>query len=357
MVGVEPPPVGMPPAPSALDALVQQAVAKALALPTAASVTPLMSITPLLGLKMPSLDDPALVTDLNDNFLVLDNAVTTTASVTLTNKTIDHGILIVPAIDDFSLAQHAHQTPAGGGALDGAAIATGTVGTGNLVRESAVGGGPGTIVDQPVLLNPAARDTLFFGPVDTAQALDTALQRSGPNALALGGSPVLTQTLGDARYLRAGVPTGGGTGGKTLGAEGLTPVSGCDPEFRQSGTERYELVFQAGANGYASINLTIPQAFAGGDITFRYWTWSPTTQSATWRLGGAALADASSADTGWAAIADRVVPYTANLMTHHDHVWAAVPASYAGYLCTMYVQCLAPPGATRLRAVDVRFGS
>ena len=40
---------------------------------------------------------------------------------------------------------------------------------------------------------------LYFGP-GGATALDTGLLRTGANALSLGGSPVLTQTLGDARY-------------------------------------------------------------------------------------------------------------------------------------------------------------
>ena len=49
---------------------------------------------------------------------------------------------------------------------------------------------------------PRARLTdlgLYFGP-GGATVLDTSLLRTGANALSLGGSPVITQTLGDARY-------------------------------------------------------------------------------------------------------------------------------------------------------------
>ena len=347
----------VPVEPGSLDALVQEAVQRALASPQIMTVPGAqMSITGKLGLKMPALDDPALVTDLNDNFLVLDDCILVDQQATLTNKTIDHGVLLVPTIDDFSLAQHTHQDAAGGGALDGAAIATGTVGTGLLVRESAAGGGgPGTVVDQPVLLDPTVRDTLYFGPTGTGPVDVTLVRNAAGNGLALNGSPVITQALGDARYLTSGTAVGN-PAGPTIAAESLTPVGGCDPEFRQAGSERYELVYAAGANGYASINLSFPQTFAGGAATFRVWTWSATAQTATWRVGGVALGDNSNPDQAWGAIADQSVTYAANQMRHSDHVWGGLPATYAGTLATLYFQCLAPPAAVRLRCISVRFG-
>jgi hypothetical protein len=49
------------------------------------------------------------------------------------------------------------------------------------------------------LTDPIVRDSIRFG-AEGVGAVDTVLQRAGSNSLVLGGSPVLTQALGDARY-------------------------------------------------------------------------------------------------------------------------------------------------------------
>jgi hypothetical protein len=192
-----------------LAALVRQAVLEALAagpaLPAPAEGPALLlTTTPKLGLKMPALDDPALITDLNDNMVILDESVTATQAVTLTNKTLDAPIINNPTITGWTNAQHTHLNAAGAGTLDGAAIVSGAIGTGFLLRESG-----------PALTDPIVRDQLSFG-AKPAGAADTVLLRTGANALTLGGSPVITQTAGDARYLQSAtaattyVPLAGG---------------------------------------------------------------------------------------------------------------------------------------------------
>lgn len=89
-----------------------------------------------LGLILPDLLDAALITDLNYNFGVLDDAILQGVAGTLVGYTLVDPILVRPQADDLALMQHTHQAALGGGALDGAAIATGTIGEGPLLRQT-----------------------------------------------------------------------------------------------------------------------------------------------------------------------------------------------------------------------------
>lgn len=66
-----------------------------------------------------------------------DKAVGKTATQTLTNKTLTSPTLTTPTIASFTNATHTHQNAAGGGTLDAAAIAAGTVATARLGSGSA----------------------------------------------------------------------------------------------------------------------------------------------------------------------------------------------------------------------------
>lgn len=92
--------------------------------------------TPNLGLIQPDLLDAALISELNYNFGRLDDAILSSTAATLTGFTLVEPILIRPAVDDLSLMQHTHQSALGGGGLDGAAVTTGTIGDGPLLRQT-----------------------------------------------------------------------------------------------------------------------------------------------------------------------------------------------------------------------------
>src|SRR5215831_16134102 len=209
----------------AIAALVEQAVADALAAQSTAvvpldAVNPLASATPNLGLTLPGDDDPALISDLNNNFSILDGSVTATQAITLTNKTLTAPVINNPTINDWTNAAHTHLNPAGAGTLDAASIVSGTLGTGPLLRQAYLTGGSftGVVLPQPTLVNPVARDSLLFGPAGTG-ATDVAVVRTAspsPLGLALNGSQIITQALGDLRYLPIGGDAGGGAGSVAL---------------------------------------------------------------------------------------------------------------------------------------------
>ena len=95
------------------------------------------TITQHLGLIQPDLLDEALITDLNYNFGVLDDAILQNTAGTLTGYTLVDPVLVHPAIDDFSLAQHTHIDALSAGApWTAAPSSTGTIGTGPLLRQS-----------------------------------------------------------------------------------------------------------------------------------------------------------------------------------------------------------------------------
>jgi hypothetical protein len=190
----------------ALLAAIQEAVAAGMAaLPppqplAAPEVTPLVMVTtPKLGLKQPGLDDPALVTDLNDNMTILDNSITATQVVTLTNKTLDAPVINNPTITGWTNAQHTHLNAAGAGALDGAAITSGTLGTGFLLRETG-----------PSVTDPLLRDTLWFGAKPSG-AGDTSLQRTGVKTLRLENKLTLGVALAPWDPARSVVQIGNGS--------------------------------------------------------------------------------------------------------------------------------------------------
>jgi hypothetical protein len=177
-----------------LSALVRQAVGEALASFQPLQAPPpqpalLLTTTPKLGLKMPALDDPALIQDINDNSVILDDAITATVTATLYNKTLEAPVLNNPTINGWGNLDHTHLDTNSGGALDGASITTGDIGTGYLTRESHVtdqitlaltGGGVDLV--SPDLIDAVVRDTLWFGPAPTG-APDASLSRTGPGAL------------------------------------------------------------------------------------------------------------------------------------------------------------------------------
>lgn len=78
------------------------------------------------------------------------------------------------------------------------------------------------------LIDPIVRDSLRFGP-EGAGTITANLLLSGNEALTLGGSPVLTQTLGDARYVQSASPlvqsVNGHTGVVTLTAADVGALS------------------------------------------------------------------------------------------------------------------------------------
>jgi hypothetical protein len=162
------------------EALAAGALAAPLEAPPAPALT--MVVTPKLGLKQPALDDPALVTDLNDNMTILDNAVTATSVATLTNKTLTAPIITNPTITGWTNAQHSHVGAAGGGSLDGGAIVSGDIGTGFVVRETYV---QNYLNAGPDLVDATVRDTLWWGPIG-AGAEDVSLKRTAAGVLAFG---------------------------------------------------------------------------------------------------------------------------------------------------------------------------
>ena len=143
-----------------------------------------MAITPKLGLRQPALDDPALITDLNENFGILDESVTATVVATLTNKTLTAPVINNPTITGWGNAQHSHLDAAGAGQLDGAAVVSGDIGTGFLVRETYVQEYLNSGSD---LVDAVVRDTLWWGLVGGSEVPDTSLQREAPARLRLNG--------------------------------------------------------------------------------------------------------------------------------------------------------------------------
>jgi len=181
----------------------------------------LLTTTPKLGLKMPALDDPALIQDINDNMVVLDNSITATQAVTLTNKTLDAPVINNPTITGWTNAQHTHLNAAGAGPLDGAAIATGTKGTGLLLRESGASG--------VGLLDPVVRDTLFFG-AEPDGTPDTSLTRTAAGTLNLDGTTPGLGFRGDTGLIRLApyslrVPTGLALGDSAVLPAGITATN------------------------------------------------------------------------------------------------------------------------------------
>jgi hypothetical protein len=237
-----------------LERTVQQAVARALNMVPVAglalrgagtggaggaggppTVSLLMGLTPKLGLKLPAMDDPALVTDLNDNFVILDDVVTASQVATLYNKTLVDAILIHPHVggDQWEYANHTHLGPDSGGTLDGAAIVSGTIGTGNLIREGAL---------QADLEDPIFHDSAFFAPKPTTAPYDTILRRTAAGVLQA------TRTAAGATYLA--VKALGSSGSAWLGQAVVSAVPRLDltaNAFYDGTTWRTENTGQPGA--------------------------------------------------------------------------------------------------------------
>jgi hypothetical protein len=130
-------------------------------------------------------------------------AASLTGAETFTNKT-----LVTPTIASFTNAQHNHSNAAAGGTLDGAAIASGITGTGNVVK---------------------ATSPTIATPTITAPTMTTPVVSSG--GIAVTGNSTITGTLGGLTGLTVAsggiAVTGNSTIAGTLGSlTGLTLASG-----------------------------------------------------------------------------------------------------------------------------------
>lgn len=155
----------------------------------------------------------------------------------------------------------------------------------------------------------------------------------------------------------------GGAIPRSIPAEAFSPISGCDPVFRQSGTERYELVYQNGASGYASATFSMPQNWAGGLVRFKVWAYCGGAQNVTWRLGGLGIGSGSSGDTAWAVISDQNVALGGGLAINSTtHDWT-VTSAFAGCPVHIYLQRLVTSGfdsntaTVHMKVVDILFGA
>lgn len=155
----------------------------------------------------------------------------------------------------------------------------------------------------------------------------------------------------------------GGAIPRSLAAEAFSPIAGCDPVFRQSGTDRWELVYQNGTSGHASATFSMPQNWAGGLVRFKVWAYCGGAQNVTWRLGGVVLLSGGNGDTAWGVISDQNVSLPAGLgvaATTHD--WT-VGANFAGCPVTIYLQRMAASGfdsntaSVHMKVVDMLFGA
>lgn len=145
--------------------------------------------TPRLALAMPGYLNLALVEQLNDNMVTLDRAVLTDPDGAVAGVTLDHPVLQVPAIADFSLAQHDHLDAHDGGALDGAAIVSGVTGTGPVVKQA------GAVLVAPTLTAPEADALAIDGPVANPRRIDWRTAESQRWSLSAAGG---TEPGGDA---------------------------------------------------------------------------------------------------------------------------------------------------------------
>lgn len=155
----------------------------------------------------------------------------------------------------------------------------------------------------------------------------------------------------------------GGAIPRSIPAEAFSPIAGCDPVFRQSGTERYELVYQNGTQGYASATLAMPQNWAGGIVRFKVWSYCGGAQNVTWRIGAVALASGNSGDVAWGVISDQNVSLASGLVVNSTtHDWT-VGAASAGYPVHLYLQRLVTSGfdsntaTVHMKVVDILFGA
>lgn len=129
--------------------------------------------TPRLELGMPGYANLALIEQLNSNMVTLDRAllVDEATGEVASGLTLDHAILVQPAIADFTLAQHDHLDADDGGALSGNAVQTEVTGTGFVVKQA------GATLTAPALTGPALTDPVANGlgldaPLGTIRRLD-----------------------------------------------------------------------------------------------------------------------------------------------------------------------------------------
>lgn len=261
----------------------------------------------------------------------------------IANKTLTGATLTAPTIGDFSNAQHDHLDADDGGTLSGSSIASGITGSGLVVKQTS------PTIDAPNVT----------GGMGVTGALSVSGAITGSSSLGLATFADLTAIASPAnpaggvvrlfaksdglvyRRTSAGVEAPvGGANCRTLASESLSPVSGCDPVFRSSGTSRYELAFLHTEDGHASVNFTIPQNYAGGTIRFKPYVWTTATAQTVWRLYAVALGDAAGPDTAWVSLGDNTVVHVANQLKSFTVDWT-VGAADAGKLVRFALQRVA----------------
>jgi hypothetical protein len=130
--------------------------------------------TDRLNLAMPGYLNLALVEQLNNNMVTLDQAVLVDPDGVVEDAILDHPTLLVPAIADFSLAQHDHLDADDGGTLSGNAIVTQVTGAGSVVKQT------GAVLVAPTLTTPEADSLAVNGSLAGPRRIDfrtTAVQR------------------------------------------------------------------------------------------------------------------------------------------------------------------------------------
>lgn len=185
-----------------------------------------------------------------------DKAVGKTATQTLTNKT-----LTTPTIASLANATHTHQNAAGGGTLDAAAIAAGTMATARL--------GSGSASSSTFLRgdNTWASPTGTGDVVGPSSATDNAIARFDNTTGKLIQNS--TVTIGDAGVITSAITTGNGltmTGATTGNLISLTPSGALANNTQTSGafvmdfTSATGIAFQLYTNR-AGGSLSYPQIY------------------------------------------------------------------------------------------------
>lgn len=294
-------------------------------------------------------------------------AVDTLTAQSVANKTLTAATLTAPTIADYTNAGHDHQDADDGGTLDGAAIATGITGTGSVVKATSptltgvtiASGGLGVTGALSVTGAIAGSSSVNVGTFAELAAI------ASPANPAAGFVRLFAKSDGLVyRRTSAGVEVPvGGANTRTIAAESLSPVTGCDPVFRASGTSRYELAYVHTEDGYASLNLTIPQNYAGGTIRFKVWVWTPAAAQTVWRLYAINIGDGVSPDTAWVSLGDTTVVTGATLLKSFTVDWV-IPATEAGKVVRCALQRMAVTSGSDtyndvayFSALDIIFGA
>ena len=250
----------------------------------------------------------------------------------------------------------------GGITVTGNSTITGTLG--GLTGLTVASGGAAVTGNSTVTGDLTVTGTLSASVGSDFSSFLDLTQISTPANPAAGKVRVYSKS--DNQVYRLG-PTGsevplGGSQTKTIAAESLTPITGCDPTLRSVGTSRYELAYVHTADGYASINVTIPQNFIGGDVTYKGWIWTGASASTVWRVYSVAIGAGASSDTAWAAMADQTVSSGVGTLQSFS-VSQTLAAADAGKVLTIAIMRVSSSGSDTyndtafFRAMDIKFGA